>query len=291
MRYSLVFMGVLLIFWMTYQLLQLQDTSMPKPASQIQSVEGSQKEVPRKTSPELPIQQSIQPELVFTFSADILPSEQVWVQNQAEEALDFLKNELGFSLENSASIQLNVLNQKEFVKRVASKEIQGVFTTEIILPFSKKEKAFKQVLLHELVHGLFFEYKKLRPIPRWFEEGVAQLVSCGQNCFSSLDYVSRPVFLSLSELRAGYLRFSKAKTRLAYRQSLFMVKLLQKKIGNDGFVELVASLADFSILGWAELLAGYDLSESVLYDHAKNVWNNKEIVYLDHEFKNQDYHY
>ena len=99
-----------------------------------------------------------------------------------------------------------------------------------------------QVLDHEIAHIVLGRAFGDRPVPRWLQEGVAQLVA-GEHTHRSIDTLSQGVLgdslLSLHELTH---RFPKDPNRahLAYAQSADFIIFLQQNYGSNTLKRLIA---------------------------------------------------
>ena len=155
----------------------------------------------------------------------------------------------------------------------------------IIIPLDKKpflNHSFSQILTHELVHVVIARLCKDIPIPRWFHEGCALLLSGEANSDEGV-ILSRALFLnsivSLEEIDTVN-AMSQYKAQLAYCQSrqavLYLVEtygisvlseIIQKTNENGSFENgLYASCA----LTPGELKRYYE--KSMLQTHSKIFW-------------------
>jgi len=101
------------------------------------------------------------------------------------------------------------------------------------------------VLKHELVHVLLGKHFSSGQLPRWFEEGLAMLVS-GEELGGYASTLSRAnltgSLLSFDEVEQ-VLSFRRSKAQLAYAESFVAVKLLVESVGWGGIRDLLAVAA------------------------------------------------
>ena len=144
--------------------------------------------------------------------------------------------------------------------------------------------AWDRVLCHEMVH-LVLHLKAPGALPVFFEEGIARYLeewsieqrpSRLTRIEQSLMYlaVEEGLLLSREELGEPFWKLdSPLKTRAAFLQALFLVRVLVQKSDEDGvkrFVESVAAGEDWKSAQRA--LTG--LSDNALFAWAKGRWNN-----------------
>ena len=104
-----------------------------------------------------------------------------------------------------------------------------------------------QVLDHEIVHILLGRAFGLRPVPRWLQEGVAQL-EAGEYRKETLDLLSQGLLgqslMSIPDLARGF-PLSGSRARLAYAQSADFTAFLRQRYGHG----IVAQLIDLMSSG------------------------------------------
>jgi hypothetical protein len=110
-----------------------------------------------------------------------------------------------------------------------------------------------QVLDHEIAHIVLGRAFGERPVPRWLQEGVAQLVS-GEHGHETTDTLSKGVLgenlLSLQELT---LRFPAAPQRanLAYAQSADFIVFLRQTYGANALPKLISMMTNNQSFGYS----------------------------------------
>ena len=115
----------------------------------------------------------------------------------------------------------------------------------------------EQVLDHELVHILLGQAFDGRPVPRWFQEGMAQFYS-GEATFEKAIALARNDFglepLPLANITGGFPP-DPARAQLAYAQSADFIAWLHARGGDASLRTLVRELAAGTPLGVATTLA------------------------------------
>ncbi|HDL19315.1 MAG TPA: hypothetical protein ENH29_09695 [Bacteroidetes bacterium] len=105
----------------------------------------------------------------------------------------------------------------------------------------KNGKELPVVLRHELVHVLIGKNFSPGIIPRWFEEGVAMIIS-GENFSNYISTLSKAnltnSLLTLPEIE-NVLRFQQSKANLAYAESYFSVKMIVDALGWDALSDIL----------------------------------------------------
>jgi len=102
-----------------------------------------------------------------------------------------------------------------------------------------------QVLDHEIAHIILGRAFGKRPVPRWLQEGVAQMVA-GEHSLRTIDTISEGVLgdslLSLQEL-AHRFPSDPQRAHLAYAQSLDFVIFLRQTYGEQSLNHLIAMMS------------------------------------------------
>jgi hypothetical protein len=122
-------------------------------------------------------------------------------------------------------------------------------------------RGFQPVLAHEITHELLEQLAQPwgDRLPRWFHEGMAQVLAGDTYLDASEDLVvwRIPVdnlLLPFSELERGFPR-DPVLLRLAYAQSFSYVKWLEGQLGRDGLLALVKKIDDETTLLRALVIA------------------------------------
>ena len=102
-----------------------------------------------------------------------------------------------------------------------------------------------QVLDHEIAHIVLGRAFGKQPVPRWLQEGVAQIVS-GEYGHRTVDTLSQGILggelISLQELTRSF-PSDPQRAHLAYAQSADFILFLQQHYGSEALPKLIALLA------------------------------------------------
>jgi hypothetical protein len=103
----------------------------------------------------------------------------------------------------------------------------------------------EQVLDHEIAHVLLGQAFGARPVPRWLQEGVAQLVA-REYTAAITDRIGQGMFgdnlIPLDELTRGFPE-DPLRARLAYAQSADLVAFIHNRAGPDALAVLIREMA------------------------------------------------
>lgn len=155
--------------------------------------------------------------------------------------LSEIQNSLGWSFGKGGKIILSDSEHFEHIVRFS--QISAVAIPEkrlIVIDLSKTASdpfRFRSTLKHELIHLLLHEHIKTTPIPRWFNEGVAQFFSDGisEILISPKGDILRKAYLSNRLITIPSLNpaFNNPDTiLLAYEESKSFVEFLEDRFGN-----------------------------------------------------------
>ena len=125
-----------------------------------------------------------------------------------------------------------------------------LFKSRIIVSY-RDQQNFTQVLLpHEITHLILHDFIINRPIPRFFDEGVAQLEQ-KDDSLAHMDVMARLIvngkIIPLQDLLAYDLKAHRndvESVSIFYIESLYIVDFLVKTYGKDTFKELCRHLRD-----------------------------------------------
>lgn len=99
-------------------------------------------------------------------------------------------------------------------------------------------------IAHEISHVILYKAAGNRALPRWFDEGFAQMES-HESSFHGSVLLARQVFagrvFALKDID-DVLTFRKDKAALAYEMSLSAVVFLRKLCGPEGFIPVIRAL-------------------------------------------------
>ena len=160
---------------------------------------------------------------------------------------------------------------------------EGVFDGRLRIPIKIAEvrardfSFLKTVLRHELVHALNAMMSGGRQLPPWFEEGLAQRLSCPRSGCAKFQFPPTPgKFLPPSNFFAPYITLDAVAAGQAYRQSLYMIYSLEElKTGDDVLRSLVRGLNSSGSLDSDAVLLPNSLTFTYLYARAEEWWNGR----------------
>lgn len=161
--------------------------------------------------------------------------------------------------------------------------IAGLFDGRIRIPIKSiwlKTKNFEElkiILRHEIVHALFYQMTDQRRLPSWFDEGIAQRVSChNQPCQNFMFSVSPSQFLSYGDLKQSFISYENLKASAAYKQSIYLVRTIEKLSENENALRLIIENISYnSSLDSDSLLKPVGLNFRQLYQAAKLNWDKR----------------
>lgn len=205
-----------------------------------------------------------------------------YVLQELEDALDEYTENFGFR-QPRAAIEVVLYPAEDFGNVVVGGPswAEGLFDGRIRLPIragllrDKRFSDLRMVLRHELVHALFASMSDHRSLPSWIDEGLAQLLSCRPQCEEFAFPVSPGGFLELSYFETPYIGFDPLTAGRAYRQSLYMVRLLQRRYGNDGLRQIISKVRTNNELNSDAMLAPIELSFKDLHRQAAEQWQRR----------------
>ncbi len=157
-----------------------------------------------------------------------------------------------------------------------------LFKSRIIVSYKGQPNFIEVILPHEITHLILHDFIGFdRPIPRFFDEGVAQLEQRGGNT-GRMDVIARLIvqgrIIPLQELLAYNLvahRNDPVSVSIFYIESLYIVDFLVKTYGKDAFKQMCRSLRDGDSFEDALKSAYYPTIDSMQtlqekwYDYAK----------------------
>ncbi len=107
------------------------------------------------------------------------------------------------------------------------------------------DSPLQQVLDHEIVHVLLGRAFHPRPVPRWLQEGMAQLLA-KEYTAETTQTLARGILgknlLSIHEITRGFPR-NAARAHLAYAQSADLVAFIRSEYGAEALPTLVREMA------------------------------------------------
>ncbi len=161
---------------------------------------------------------------------------------------------------------------------------EGLFDGRLRIPVSSSRldvlasAELQTVLRHELVHALLALMSDSRSLPPWFDEGLAQRLSCNQRACAVFDFGPQPGgFLPESSFMSSYLSLSAVNAGPAYHQSLFLILTIEAKHGAASLRQILSHLAAGSSIDSDALLAPVNGRFADLYASAKGFWQARSL--------------
>ncbi len=187
----------------------------------------------------------------------------------------------------SAQIEVNLYPAESFQSIVVGgpEWAEGLFDGRLRIPVRAEmitqrnfSDSLEVVLRHELVHALLAQLSGGRPLPPWFDEGLAQRLSCDGRPCGTFQFEGRPGgFLAEPAFQTPYISLSAINAGRAYRQSLYLVRLLETKGGDDALRRIIQAITPSSRLDSDALLAPVGLSFKDLHQAAAASWQARRL--------------
>lgn len=161
----------------------------------------------------------------------------------------------------------------------------GVFDGRLRIPVrqrttanaAKIDESLRNVLRHELVHALNSQMTGRRPLPPWFEEGLAQRLACGRTGCGPTQFPPTPGdFLATANFDAPYIALSADAAGQAYRQSLYLVRTIESMRGREeGLRGIIRNLNVSGDLSSEAILRPINLNFEQVRTQAALFWKQK----------------
>jgi tetratricopeptide (TPR) repeat protein len=203
-----------------------------------------------------------------------------FVFSTLEDALTEYVEEYGFR-PPPAPIEVGLYPPESFKNVVVGgpEWAEGIFDGRLRIPIRDPQStaSLTPVLRHELVHALFALMGDDRTIPSWFDEGMAQRLSCPRGFCGSFSYPPTPgEFLPQAAFFSPYVSFDAVKAGRAYRQSLFLIDVLVAQHGDDALRRLVGGITVSSDLSSDGLLRPLGQTFADLHRVASGIWHDRK---------------
>lgn len=202
------------------------------------------------------------------------------VLSYLEDRLDFFTNSYGFQFP-STSIEVIIYLDKKFraIYNHSPNWVDGLFDGRIRIPVSSNnlsslslDSKLKSVVTHELAHAVMSIQTKGKAIPTWVAEGLAQFFSCIESSCSTLtSHKSSEIFLSQQDFEGNFLSMEKQKAQAAYKQSLYIINLLEKT-NSESIRIIVENLRLQTQLNSENILKGTGYTFKDIYNKAAESW-------------------
>lgn len=158
----------------------------------------------------------------------------------------------------------------------------GLFDGRIRIPIREQwleqnsPQALSRILRHELVHALFAQMTDSRALPAWFDEGVAQRLACAMDACLPFHFLPKDTaFLAKEDLERTFTTYPAIKADLAYRQSLYLIQVVEYLFPNRQILrEIISNIGIDSTITSDAILFQSEMTMDKLIEHASNYWQN-----------------
>ena len=134
------------------------------------------------------------------------------------------------------------------------------------------------VLRHELVHGLLARMTESRQLPPWWEEGLAQRLSCaGRPCGTFAFGPAPGGLLPVAALETPFISLPAASASRAYQQSLFIILELETRYGDHALRRLISAVTPTSATTSDGLLSPLGVKMADLHRQAAADWELRRL--------------
>lgn len=154
-----------------------------------------------------------------------------------EEALAEWQNEYRWDL-SAFHVEVLLYPSNQFPSLVSESPAwaQGLFDGRIRIPIvndfltTDNSDTLRRIVRHETLHAVLTTLVDQRPLPPWFQEGVAQYLECPQGC-SRFQFPPAPGnFVDATLFSQTFQKHSRTKARMMYLQSWYLILVLQYKL-------------------------------------------------------------
>lgn len=207
------------------------------------------------------------------------------VLSTLEEALDEFIENYGFMRPiNQIEVILYESNNFRNVVAGGPEWAEGIFDGRLRIPvrdnmLTGDPQGLRIILRHELTHAMTSLASDNRTLPPWFEEGLAQVLSCPKGECRSFVFPPTPGgFLPVKSFNASYISLANDKAGRAYSQSLYLIYVLQKLEGFEVLRNLVSMLTTASDNSSDGILKPAGTTFEALHREASLLWEKKTIL-------------
>jgi hypothetical protein len=156
--------------------------------------------------------------------------------------------------------------------------IQAIFDGRIRIPLSntneRQVQVLKRTVRHELIHALLAQASSHRPLPPWFNEGVAQLLECQGSCALGL-MRTHEAFLDAETFQRSFIGLDQRRAHRAYQQSLWLIHILIQSKGRQAIAQLIEGLRHIPSTESNQILKLLGTNFRELYILARGQWESK----------------
>lgn len=162
---------------------------------------------------------------------------------------------------------------------------EGLFDGRLRIPIraetleTKNYRVLREVLRHELVHALFSLASDARQLPPWFDEGMAQRLSCAAPGCAPFQFPATPgVFLTSQSFFTPYTSFDAVRAGRAYKQSLYMIFALERLHGDDALRQLAGNVGVATDTSSDGVLKPLGIPFETLQKRAADLWGERTVL-------------
>jgi tetratricopeptide (TPR) repeat protein len=204
-----------------------------------------------------------------------------WVLVTLEEALDDFTSQFGLKPPKE-SIEVILYSRQAY--QAANEEsptwADGLFDGRIRVPISQnlteleQQRRLRGILRHELVHALMAVATDRRSLPPWFDEGLAQRLSCPNTTCRPVEFqLNHGAFLKPIDLIAPFVKIKDPlRANRAYQQSLYLVLTLENLSGDDSLRSVIEQIRGDTPLDSDTLLKPIGMTFEQLVRRAEKLW-------------------
>jgi hypothetical protein len=159
---------------------------------------------------------------------------------------------------------------------------EGLFDGRLRIPLKDSQVAQPRastlpiVLRHELVHALLAQISDNRSLPPWFDEGLAQRLSCPRDGCGPFRFPPTPgAFLPPAGFLTPYVSYPAVQAGRAYSQALYLVTAIERRYGDDAIRRVVSAIGASTDVTSDGLLAPINLKFQTLHDASAKDWERR----------------
>lgn len=201
-----------------------------------------------------------------------------------EDAVDEYSELLGITPPNMP-IEVILYRKEDFIEVFAGGPawVEGLFDGRLRVPVSSDmvrdvKGKLGTILRHELSHAMLSFRSTGRPWPTWFDEGLAQYLSCRKRAGDGFEFPATPgTFNSIDVLTQPFVSLDAIEAGRAYLHSLYMTRALIRTKG-EPILDFISSKVPSTGPLTSDFIAvnsGWD-SFSDMYSDVLLSWNKRE---------------
>lgn len=208
-----------------------------------------------------------------------------FVLTTLEEALDEYIETYGF-LRPVNQIEVILYEADNFRSVVAGgpEWAEGIFDGRLRIPvrdhmLNGDQGGLRLILRHELTHAMTASVSDNRMLPPWFEEGLAQKLSCQNGECGPFKFPPTPGgFLAEKAFATSYISLESDKASRAYGQSLYLIHVLQRMRGGEVLRQIIGNITTSSDNSADGILRPAGITFSELHAEAARLWERGTVL-------------